>query len=423
MMGRNFVKPRLATHPRTIWWGLIRNWPYLLWLAVLVFIMAVYSRNQTFGRLAGTVEIIGEEIVPSETARLVSLAVVVGQFVTNGQMVAQMDAGLVDAQMAVDEATLRDARDAFSLDQRAMVAAIEKSEAAVKEAEAALTTQQMLQDRDTVEAAELRREFNRRQDLLAKRLIEEISVNELRPKMAALEQGLVTYPKLIEICRQALESAVKHRDAMHACLRMDKDGSLSGAISNKAVASLSILEATRDMTVQRKQKYTLRATRDGIVTRIYITPGNVVPAGIPIMHIVEPHPTTVIGFSPELSQLHLKVGQDVLIWRQYEPAFLRVAEPRLVVPAVVESISTAVEAFPVRINPVQVQVQGGVPLRGRRIVFRFKDGLDFGARAFGPGETVEIREVYKGWFTRLAQFKLWLTGLTVSRPNSSGEPR
>jgi multidrug resistance efflux pump len=347
----------------------------------------------------------------------------VGQFVTNGQIVAQMDTGLVDAQMAVDEATLRDARDAFSLDQRAMVAAIEKSEAAVKEAEAALATQQMLQERDKVEAAEIRREFTRRQDLLTKRLIEETIANELRPEMAALEQGLLAYPKLIEICRQALESAVKHRDAMHACLRMDEEVGLSGAISNKTVASLSILEATRDLTKQRKQKYTLRASRDGNISRIYIVPGNVVPAGIPIMHIVEPHPATVVGFSPELSPLHLRVGQDVLIWRQYEPAFMQGEAPQ-VVPAVVESISTAVEAFPVRINPVQVQVQGGVPLRGRRIIFKFKDDQNSGARAFTPGETVEIREVYKGWFARLAQLKMWLVGLTASQSiSSSGEPR
>jgi multidrug resistance efflux pump len=423
MDGRNYEKPRLATNPRLVLRRIARNWPFLLWLGVLVFIMAVYSRNQQFGRMAGTVEIIGEEIVPPEAARLVSLHVVVGQSVTNGQIVAQMDTGSVDAQMRVDEATLRDARDAFSLDQRAMVAAIEKSEAAVKDAEATLKTQQMLQERDAAEVAELRRELKRREDLLVKRLIDEISVNELRPPIASLEQGLTSYPKLIEICRQALKSAEKHRDAMQACLRMDQDGSLSGAISNKAVTSLSIVEATRDQTRQRKQSFTLRSSRAGIVSRIYIFPGNVVPAGIPIMHIVEPHPTTVVGFSPELSPLSLKVGQDVLIWRQNEPAFLQGSEPSLIVPAVVESVSTAVEAFPARINPIQVQVQGGEPLRGRRIIFRFKGEHDFGARAFNPGETVEIREVYEGWFAGLDRLKMWLSGRTVSPPASTGGGR
>lgn len=420
MDGHRFKKPRMNDPAGMVWRRIARNWPFFLWLAVLVFILAAYSRNQQFGRMAGTVEIIGEDIVPVETARLVSLNVVAGQSVAKGDVVAQMDTALVDAQLNVDEAALRDARDAFSLDQRAMVAAIQRSEAAVKEAETALKTQQMLQQKDTAEAAELRLELKRREELLAKRLIDEISVNELRPQIAALEQGLSAYPKLIEICRQALNGAEKHHEAMQACLRMDPDGNLPGAISNKALSTLAIHEATVAQTLQRKQSYTLRANRDGKVSRIHILPGNMVPEGISIMHIVDPHPRTVVGFSPELSPINLKVGQDVLVWRQNEPAFMHGGEPRLVLPAVVESISTTVEAFPARINPIQVQVQGGEPLRGRRIIFRIKGDAAAGGREFSPGETVEIREIHQGWLAGLNRLTLWLTGRTVARQESTG---
>jgi multidrug resistance efflux pump len=398
-----------------VWRRIARNWPFLLWLAVLVFIMAFYSRNQQFGQMAGTVEAIGEDVVPQETARLVSLNVVVGQSVAKGDVLAQMDTSLIDAEVAIADATFRDARETFTRDQRAMVAAAQQSEAAAKTAESALKTEQMRQKSDAAQIVELRRELKRREDLLSKRLIDEMSVNELRPVIAALDQALTSYPKLIEIYQQAWESAVKHGDAMKAFLRMDQSDTLMAAISNKTTSSLSVIEATREMAIRRKSNCALRANRDGVVARIFIWPGNVVAAGIPIMNVVDARPSTVVGFLPEVRPLTLKVGQEVRVWRQTENIL---GAPRLIVQAIVDSVAPAVEALPVRINPMQVQIQGGQPLRGRRLIFRLQ-----GEHDFSPGETVEIREVHEGWLGMLDRWEMRLNGHTVStsaKPKSTG---
>ena len=406
MNRRHYEKPRMTNH-FLIWRRIARNWPFLLWLAVLVFIMAFYSRNQQFGQMAGTVEAIGEDVVPQETARLVSLNVVVGQSVAKGDVLAQMDTSLIDAEVAIADATLQDARETFTRDQRAMVAAAQQSEAAAKAAESALKTEQMRQHSDAAQIIELRRELKRREDLLSKRLIDEMSVNELRPEIAALDQALTSYPKLIEIYQQAWESAVKHRDAMKTFIRMDQADNLSAAISNKTTSSLSIIEATRELAIRRKKNCTLRANRDGTVARIFIWPGNVVAVGIPIMNVVDAHPTTVVGFLPEVRPLTLKVGQKVLVWRQTESVL---GAQRLVVQAIVDSVAPAVEALPVRINPMQVQIQGGQPLRGRRLIFKIQ-----GEHDFSPGETVEIREIHEGWLAFLDRLEMRLTGHAVSK--------
>lgn len=414
MNSHDYERPRLTSRGRGVKRWITRNWPFLLWLAVIVFITAFYSRNQRFGQMTGTVEVIGEEIVPQETARLVSVNVVVGQRVARGDVLAQMDTSLIDAQLGVDEATLRDARDTFAQYQRSMVASINQAETAIHDADSAIKTAQMRQQSGAAQVAVLSRELKRREDLLAKRLIDEMAVSELRPQIAALEQDLEAYPKLIEINQQARASALKNHEALQACLRLDPSGNLSAAISNKTESSLAIVEATREKSLLRKKSSTLRANRDGTVSRLYIQPGNMVPAGTPVMHIVEEHPSTVIGFLPETGPVAFKAGQEVFVWRLGEEVSWALGTRRWVVPAVVQSVSPAVEALPVRINPVQVQIQGGVPLRGRRIIFKFKMNPGAAGAVFIPGESVEIREVHQGWLRFIDRLEQLIGGYTVA---------
>ena len=122
------------------------------------------------------------------------------------------------------------------------------------------------------------------------------------------------------------------------------------------------------------------------------------------MHVVDEHPTRVIGFLPEVRPVNLTVGERVLVWRQNEPAVWSFGSRRLAVTAVVDSISPDIEALPTRINPLQVQVQGGQPLRGRRIILRLE-----GQHDFSPGETMEIHEIHAGWLVWLDRLVLVFT--------------
>ncbi|MEI6150721.1 MAG: HlyD family efflux transporter periplasmic adaptor subunit [bacterium] len=416
MKGHHYKQPRLTNY-RHLWFRrIVRNWPFVLWLAALAFVLLFYSRNQTFGQMCGSVEVLEENVVPLETARLLVLAVQPGQHVKVGDVLAQMDTALIDAEIAVQDSSLRDARETFAQYQRGMIASINQAESAVKSAEAALQTEQMRQRSDAARADELRKELKRREDLLAKRLIDEMQVNEFRPELAALEQSLAAYPPIIANYQLARESAVRQLDVLQSWLRLGASGDLSAALSNRTDSSAAIVAATRETYLRRREGYTLRANREGTVGRLLVSPGNVVAAGFPIMNIVEEHPGKVVGFLPEFTASGFKVGQTVLVWRQNEAGGGEGAG-NSTIRAVVESVSPGVESLPVRINPMQVQVQGGQPLRGRRLVFRL-----LGEHDLCPGETVEIHEIQTGWLAIPNRLLMWLTGHADPPPQAANPP-
>jgi multidrug resistance efflux pump len=274
----------------------------------------------------------------------------------------------------------------------------------VQSAEADLLARTMEQRRDAAQIEELRKELKRREALLAKRLMDETQVNELRPELAALEQALAAYPPLIASYESARQNAIKQLETLQNWLRVGASGDVSTAISNKTDSSVAIVAAERNMCMQRRQAYTLKANRSGIIARVYVTPGNVVPAGTPVMSIVEANPRKVIGFLPEFRPGNFAVGQVAMLWRQNENQS-GVVSQRAAYKTIVESVSPVVEALPTRISPMQVQVQGGQPLRGRRIVFRLPPEHDF-----TPGETVEIHEIHEGWRDMQRRLVMWLTG-------------
>ncbi len=388
----SYERPRMTNYPQLWWRKIKRNWPFMIWLAVLAFILLFYSRNQRYGRICGMMEVIDEAVVPLETARLTSLAVMTGQHVKAGDVLAQMDTSLIDSEIAIQENMLRDARETSTTYQRQMVASVDQAEAAVKSAEAVLKKEEMQQRSDEAKAQELRKELARREGLLAQRLMDATQVNELRPQIAALEQELAAYPAIIETYRQAYQNAEDQRTVLQNWLRMRDTESPSAAISNKMASSVSIIQATLEKYIQRRNNYTLRANRDGIVARILVEPGNVVPAGTVILRIVDEQSRNVIGFLPEGAASRLQAGQPVVVWSLHNGADNLFRSRAHLVPGTVLSITPDIESLPDRINPMQVMAQGGTSVRGRRIVCR----LDSEA-PFSPGEAVEIREVHAGW--------------------------
>lgn len=392
----SFKQARLVNRPRFLLRRLTRNWPFLLWLGILVLVAAFYTRNQQFGEISGTVEVVEQSVAPIETARLAEVGVQPGQRVKAGDVVARMDTALVEAELAVQQNTVRDTRETAMTFQQKMLTDSGDAQLAMKKAEAALRAAQLEQQREAAELEELRKELKRREGLSAQRLMDELQVNELRPQIAALEKALAAYPLLIETYQRTYEDASRQRDLLQTWLRAGTDHPLQVAVSNKTESSVAIVEAARDLVLKRKDAYTLRAARDGVVARVYIHPGNVVAAGVPIVSIVAEQPSHVIGFLPESRPIDLRVGDPVQVWRLNNPA--------TPVPSVVSSLSPAFEALPLRVNALQVQVQGGQPLRGRRIVLDLPEAHDF-----IPGESVEIRQPRRGLLAFLDDVERFFT--------------
>jgi multidrug resistance efflux pump len=350
---------------------LLRGWTFVVWLAAAVLAAYLASTNTRFGEIVGVIETVAGPVAPLETARLSAVQVTVGQRVKTGDIVATMDTALVDAELRVAEVEMAEARDTISGYQRDILQMVQKGEASVLDAETGLETLKINQARDAGELAELKKEQQRREGLLAKRLISEELASQLRPAIAALAETLAANPALIKVEERRLELAKKERDDMKVWLRVDAGQEVSAAIQDKEKARGAIADAQRDLLDLRRKNFTLRATRDGTVSTIMHNPGDIVAAGDPVLQVI-PLSDAVAGFLPEIQLGELTVGQRMLI--------KRMSGRGTSVGAVVESIGPEVQTLPGRISPIR-----GQPLRGRRIILKL-DGL----HDFIPGETVKI---------------------------------
>ena len=350
-----------------------RQWTFLVWLAVVVAATALYLDQSSLSGFTGIVETSFEPVAPLETARLASLEVALGDVVRAGDILARMDTTPVDAQLAVEEAMLLEAESSISGYQQNILQLARQFDEAVRQAETSLRQERMAQARDAAELASLRKEMARREELLARRLISETEVSELRPRIAALEEAQAATPAIVDSLEQALAEARRNHEDMVEWLRIEEGQSISAAIEDKLEARSAILANSLAQRRQQLENYTLRANRGGIVSRILHLSGDVVPAGEEILRVVSPEATHVVGFLPEHHVHDLRIGDRLTASR-------RVGSRQGIVQIVVETIAPEVEALPARLSPIR-----GRPLRGRRVHFRIE-----GEHDLLPGETIQI---------------------------------
>lgn len=377
----SFKRPSLRTHPRVRLWRLRQNWPVLVWVLVLGLTFVLFVRSSQFGEMVGVVETIAEPVAPLETARLNAILVRVGQRVKAGDVIAQMDTTLVDAELALEKATMTVQQGTLQSYQTATHSLLRQFDTAIEDLLASLKEQEMLQKRDTAELAELKKIQAQRDDLFRRKLITEVDANELRPQIAGLETSVAAYPEMVSALKLRLERARNGRAALGETLKVGDGGDVLGAIADANRSQAEVLKTTVEMRELERKSYTLRATRDGIVSEIFKVAGDVVSSGTPVVKIVAERPGAVIAFLPEAHLASLSLGETVYVFRQYGTSVF--------VPAVVETIAPELDTMPMRISPIQGQLQ-----RGRRVVLNLQ-----GPRAgdFVPGETVQVRMIASGW--------------------------
>jgi len=406
-----------------------------VWLAVAAVAGVLYSKNARFGGMTGVLETVAEPVAPLATARLVSLAVEHGETVKAGQILATMDTSLVDAELAIDQALLLEAEGAITgyqqnillllhdfveavsdaeeriadakVQEQNMVRLLHQFDTAVLSAESDLADLAVREKQDMAELAELQAEQVRREALLSKRLLDEQTARELRPAIAALRPTVAAYPSLrdvrerqlavaekqrdemldslatcpaqMKIYMKRLADAIEERDETRKWLRLEDGEDASTAIQQKMVTRTAILKANTTCLALKRDTYVLRATRDGVVSRIFHQAGDIIAAGEPVLRLVGEHPSRVVGFLPEIHLADLTVGQKTSIWRT--------TGRKTWAAAVVTSIAPEVQSLPGRVSPIP-----GESLRGRRVILTLID-----SHSFVPGETVQVRADGTSW--------------------------
>jgi len=373
----------MYAHPRLWKMRVLRCWPFAVWLLAAALAVRLYMGSQQFGGMTGFVETIVEPIAPLETARLISVDVTVGQEVCAGDILARMDTSMLEAQLAISEAQMLEAEGSIAGFQQNMLQMVRQFDSAVKDAKTSLEVLQGEFQSNQAELTELRKEHKRLTDLLQQRLIGENELGIIRPQLAALEQSVGAYPGMVETAKERLQQATAKRAYLDVLLQVEKDEGIMEAIARKTEARTRIMDSGRQKRALQKDSYILRATRDGIVSRVFYNPGDVVPAGQVIMRVVSEDAEYVWGFLPEAHIATLRTGQEALVFRQQGDS--------QGIKAVVASITPEIQALPGRVSPIRAQ-----PLRGLRVRLKLTE-----PHTMIPGETVKILPPYR-WFARRA---------------------
>ena len=337
-------------------------WPLLVFLGILAFGLFLYSNGGKYRVMTGTAERVVENVASLEAARVASIHVKVGDRVVAGDVIAQLDTSIIDAENAVQKERIVRARREAQLEQltleRQFSIALQDAEQALREAELELRL-------STVEHEALTQEIGRLEPLLEKRLVSAESLAAKKARESVLQETIQLMPDHIEALRADVDRARSQKTS--ALARMNE---LGGDATSTAEAQGEALNLLRI----RRESYTLRAQQDGVVAQIDRQPGDVVEPGGTIASLLIQGPIRVVGFLPESDLSAVAVGTPANI---YPTVSLRDTG---VIPGHVVQVSPAVYSLPERASPIRGQV-----VRGRRVVLE----LDRAANLI-PGETVSI---------------------------------
>lgn len=378
----SYKRPRLMTHPRLLVRRIVRAWPVAVWAVLALLASLLYVQSNGFVGMAGVVQTTAEPVAPLETARLIAVLVTTGESVTNGQIVAVMDTTMLEAELALERAQLAEAQETMARYRQNLVRMLRDAQAEARDAETALALQELNARRDTSRLRALMEEAARRRELRAQNLMDAMDASALDPEIAALQEAVKAYPALIEAYRRRQAESEQDSVSIREWLGLGAAATPNDAnavLTSRAEVERDVLRQSSEVLARRRERYTLRTTRAGIVSRVFFVAGDVVQAGSPVVRVVASNPRHVVGLLPEAHVSNMGRGQPVLVFRR--------GRAGRAVEAVVSSVGPEVRDLPSRVSPIR-----GQPLRGRRVTIELRGESDFLS-----GETVDIRPRGASW--------------------------
>jgi len=343
------------------------RWSFLIWLFAVFFALFAYFHGGQFGGITGSVFTQMENVAPSMSGRLDTLFVKVGDSVKKGDLLAQIDPLLLQEKKALTQTRMHSVVAKLQSEE---IQNLRRFDASIIRLKSELRTLQIKQIEAQSNLTALKPEFKRLSKLRKQNLVDEKEIMPIRMKMHTLEILLKSYPKTIKELDQSLAEAKKQKKTIS---KQSKQA--IKLVKEEAKQSLHFL----DLKIESCK---LRAYEDGVVSRIYYYPGNIVPAGETVIANVVKTQPRIIGFLSEYNARDVHVGMKAFLTpvSGYGP----------VIEANVSAITPEIYSLPARARPV-----AGQAARGRRVVISVT-----GENELLPGETVEIR-FSRPWTTRI----------------------
>lgn len=213
---------------------------------------------------SGTVEATDAQLGFQAPGRIVSLAPREGDRVTAGQELARLDRAELEARRAQSEAQ------------------VEAAQAALAELERGARREEIAQARAALAVADERRQDAERDLARTRRLFDGGAVSR-----ESLDKAQVA----LDVARAQRTQAAEQLHLVEAGPRQERKAAARAAV-NQAEAAVQGVEATLSNTV-------LKAPFDGVVTVRHREPGEVVPAGSPVLTLMDPGSRYVRIYIPE----------------------------------------------------------------------------------------------------------------------------
>ncbi|MGK3984804.1 HlyD family efflux transporter periplasmic adaptor subunit [Sorangium sp. So ce136] len=255
------------------------------------------------GRVFGFAEALPEVISPIETARVASIEVTVGQEVSAGQVIATLDTSVIDAEISVAKAQKAQVEADLQMELALLEQELEVDRASL---ERDLAQQREEQRRAVAEARVLDGEISRIKQLVEDRLAVVGDLTKLDVQHANATAIAGEKPRTMSLLNAQLKAAERRRSE----LRDRGSGMAAKLDADVRVASegIALLE-------QRRAGYVLRAANAGRVASIDRQPGEVVPAGEPLVQLLSARTgARAIACVPERSALGLQEGDAAELW-------------------------------------------------------------------------------------------------------------
>jgi HlyD family secretion protein len=323
-MNTEFKRPALKHRQHYFTKRLFSSWPWIVWLSAAIIALLLLPGGLNRIRFHGTAERTYEYVAPIQDGRLTSLLVNMGDPVHAGQLLGKLDNASLAADILMDQASLMKTRD------KVHAIRCEVEELKLDEA------------KTTAELQILESKWKRSQDLLAKNLLLEQDIEDLRPQIDATRNVLKQYPKLIAMLEVRLEAAECNIEKFNA------------------------EELQQLQTAQCR----LEASTSGVVAEVLHQIGDVVETGKPVLRISNISTSRIIAFVPEKQRDSIAEGEKCRVISSVS---------RTILMGTVKTVTADIRKLPVYTG------FSDAIRRGRRIVIDLDDGAKM-----TPGERVVV---------------------------------
>lgn len=260
-----------------------------------------------FASSNGRIEAVEIDVATKLAGRLVSLEVNEGDFVTAGQVLAQMDTEVLQAQLLQAQADLRRS-----------VTAVDTARSIVRQRQSELAAAQSVVAQRQAELELANRNFTRADRLMETNAISREEFDTIRATLASREA--------------AVSSAEAHVAGAEAAISTAQSQII------EAEAAVLAAEATIDRIQADIDESTLRSPRDGRVQFRIAQAGEVLPAGGKVLNMVDLADVYMTLFLPTAAAGRVPIGAEARLVLD--------AAPHVVIPAKVTFVADVAQFTP-----------------------------------------------------------------------------